>query len=120
MQTLRYRFLNLNQQLAKCYDSKSRISNHNLIQFLSGKNRLNIRTTQTASAANNLTDIATTQNYILIDISVPMSNTGPDEVSRIETLRQTCSDLYDMTETVTGIYGYQTTLELAYDFFLRL
>jgi hypothetical protein len=116
IQILKHRFRNLNQQLAKCCDSKSRISEHNLIQFRRGRNRLNIRTTQTASAANNLTDIPTTQNYILPDISVPMSNTGPNEVSRIHTLRQTHSDLYDITETVNGIYGYQITLELHYDF----
>ena len=78
--------------------------------FISGQ-------TQTASTANNLTDTPTTQNYILPDISVPMSNTGPDEVSRIHTLRQTYSDLYDITESINGIYGYQIILELAYDFF---
>jgi len=115
-QILRHRFLNLNQQLAKCCDSKSRKSDHCLIRFPSGINRLHNRRTQTANKANNLTDIATTQNYILPDISVPMSNTGPDEVSRIRTLRQTYSDLYDITETITGIYGYHLTLELAYDF----
>jgi hypothetical protein len=87
------------------------------MQFRRGKHRLNIRTTQTARTANNLTDLPTTQNYILPDISVPMSNSGPDEVSRIHTLRQTHSDLYDITETINGIYGYQITLELAYDFF---
>jgi hypothetical protein len=64
-----------------------------------------------------LTDIPTTQNYILPDISVPMCNTGPDEVSRIHTLRQIYSELYDITETVNGIYGYQITSELASDFF---
>jgi gustatory receptor len=45
-----------------------------------------------------------------------MGNTGTDEVSRIHTLRQTYSDLYDITESINGIYGYQITLELAYDF----
>jgi gustatory receptor len=85
--------------------------------FRRGRNRLNIRTTQIARAANNLTDIPTTQNYILPDISVPMRNTGPHEVSRIHTLRQIYSDLYDITEAVNGMYGYQITLELAYDFF---
>ena len=98
MQILRHRFRNLNQQLAKCSDSKSRISDYSLINIRSGINVLHIRTTQTASTANNLTDTPTTQNYILPDISVPMSNTGPDELSRIHTLRQTYSDLYDITE----------------------
>jgi hypothetical protein len=97
---LRHRFRNLNQQLAKCCDSKSRISDHSLIKLRSGINRLRIRTTQTASTVNNLTDIPTTQNYILPDITVPISNTGPDEVSRIHTLRQTYSDLHDITETI--------------------
>ena len=117
MQLLRHRFRNLNQQLAKCCDSKPRISYHNLIQIRRGKNRLNIRTTQTASTANNLTDIPTTQNYILPDISVPMSDAEPDEVSRIHTLRQTYSDLYDITGSINGLYGYHITLELACDFF---
>jgi hypothetical protein len=45
-----------------------------------------------------------------------MSNRGPEEMSQIHTLRQTYSDLYDITETINGIYGYQITLELAYDF----
>jgi hypothetical protein len=45
-----------------------------------------------------------------------MSNTGPDEVSRIHTLRQTYSDLYDITESFNVIYGYLITLELAYNF----
>jgi hypothetical protein len=119
MQILRHRFRNLNQRLAKCCDSKSRLSDHSLIQFGSCKNLLHIRTTQTASAENNLTDIPTTQNYILPDISVPMSNREPDEVSRIHTLRQIYSDLYDITETINGMYGYQITLELAYVFFFR-
>ena len=117
IQILRHRFRNLNQQLTKCCDSKSRISDHRLINFRSGKNLLHIGTTQTEGTANYLTDIPTTQNYILPDISVPMSNTGPDEVSRIHTLRQIYSDLYDITETINGIYGYQITLELAYEFF---
>jgi len=116
MQILRHRFRNLNQQLAKCCDSKSHVSDHSFIKFRSGINRLHIRTIQIANTVNNLTDISTTQNYILPDISVPMSNTGPDKVSRIHTLRQTYSDLYDITETINGIYGYQITLELAYDF----
>jgi hypothetical protein len=116
MQILRHRFRNLNQQLAKCCDSKSRISDHSLIKFRSGQNRLNIRTTQTASTSNNLTDIPTTENYILPAISIQMSNTGPDEVSRIHTLRQTHNDLFDITETTNGIYGYHITLELACDF----
>ena len=78
MQFLRHRFRNLNQQLAKCCDSKSRTSEHSLIKFRSGVNSLHIRTTQTANTANNLTDIPKTQNYILPDIFVPMSNTVPD------------------------------------------
>jgi gustatory receptor len=45
-----------------------------------------------------------------------MRNTGPEELSRIHTLRQTYSDLYDITESINGIYGFQITLELAYDF----
>jgi gustatory receptor len=45
-----------------------------------------------------------------------MNNTGPDEVSRIHTFRQTYSDLYDITESINGIYGYHLTFELAYDF----
>jgi gustatory receptor len=45
-----------------------------------------------------------------------MGKTEPDEVSRIHTLRQIYSDLYDITESINGIYGYQITLELAYDF----
>jgi len=116
MQFLRHRFRNLNQQLAKCCDSKSRISDHCVIKFRSGKNRLHIRTTQTVSTANNLTDIPTTLNYIQRDISVPVSNSLPDEVSRIHTLRQTYSDLYDITESINGIYGYHITFELACDF----
>ena len=116
MQFLRHRFRNLNQQLAKCCDSKLGTSDQSLIKFRSGINRLHITTTQTAITANNLTDIPTTLNYILPDISVPMSNTGPDEVTRIHTLRQTYSDLYDITESINGIYGYHITLELAYDF----
>ena len=116
MQFLRHRFRNLNKQLAKCCESKSRISDHSMMMFRSGINLLHIRKTQTASTANNLTDILTTQNYILPDTSVPMSNTGPDEVSRIHTLRQTYSDLYDITESINGLYGYIITLELAYDF----
>ena len=67
--------------------------------------------------SNYLTDIPTTQNYILPDISIPISNTAPDEVSRIHTLRQTYSDIYDITESINGIYGYHITLELACDFF---
>jgi gustatory receptor len=45
-----------------------------------------------------------------------MSNIEPEEVSRIHTLRQTYSDLYDITESINGIYGYQIALEFAYDF----
>jgi gustatory receptor len=45
-----------------------------------------------------------------------MNNTEPDKVSQIHTLRQTYSDLYDITESINGIYGYHLTLELAYDF----
>ena len=116
MQILRHRFRNLNQQLAKSCDSKSRISDHGLIRNPNGTNRLHIRTTQIASTANNFTDIPTKQNYILPDISLPMSKTGPEEMSRIHTLRQTYSDLYDITESINEIYGYQITLELAYDF----
>ena len=78
MQILRHRFRNINQQLAKCSDSKSHISDHSLIKFPSGTNRLHNRTTQIASTVNNLTDIPTTQNYILPEIPVPMSNSGPD------------------------------------------
>ena len=116
IQILKHRFRNLNQQLAKCSDSKSCISDHRLIKIRSGINLLHNTTKQIASTANNLTDIPTTQNYILPDISVPMSNIGPEEVSRIRTLRQIYSDLYDITENINGIYGYQITLELAYDF----
>jgi gustatory receptor len=72
--------------------------------------------TQNESTANSLTDLHTTQNYILPDISIPMNNIGPDEVSRIYTLRKTYSDLYDITGTNNGFYSYQITLELAYDF----
>jgi len=114
MQIFRHRFRNLNQELAESSDSKSRISDHSLINFQSGISRLHIRTTQTASTAINLTDVPTTQNYILPHISVPMSNTGPDEVSRIHTLKH--SNLYDITYSINGIYGYHITLELAYDF----
>ena len=116
MQILRHSFRNLNQQLAKCCDSKSPISDDSSIKSRSGINRLHIRTTQTASTESNLTDLPTTQNYNFPDISVPMSNIVPEEVSRIHTLRQTYSDLYDVTESINGIYGYQITLELAYDF----
>jgi len=116
MQMLRHRFRNLNRQLATCCDSKPSISDHSLIKFRSGKNPLHIRIPQTASTANNVTDLPKTQNYILPDISVRMSNIEPDEVSRIHTLRQTYSDLYDITESINGIYGYQITLELAHDF----
>jgi gustatory receptor len=63
-----------------------------------------------------LTDIPTAQNYILPDIPVTMSNREPEEMSRIHTLRQTYSDLYDITQSINGIYGYQIILELAYDF----
>jgi hypothetical protein len=45
-----------------------------------------------------------------------MSNTGPDEVSRIHTLRKIYSGLYDIAETINGIYGYQIILDWAYDF----
>ena len=45
-----------------------------------------------------------------------MSNTGPDEVSRIHTLRQIYSDLHDITESINGIHGYQITLEMANNF----
>ena len=116
MQMLRHRFRNLNQQLATCCDSTPSISDQNLIKFRSGKNPLHIRTPQTASTANNLANTPTPQNYILLDISVPMSNIGPNEVSRIHTLRQTYSDLYDITESINGIYGYQIAFEFAYDF----
>jgi len=112
MQILRHRFRNLNQQLAKCCESKSCISDYSITKFRSGTNRLHIRTTQTASTENNLTDIPTKQNYIMPDISVQISNTEPDEVSRIHTLRKTSSDLYDITESINGLYGYQITLEL--------
>jgi gustatory receptor len=117
IQILRHRFRNLNQQLAKCCDSKSRISDHSLIKFRRGKDLLHIPTTLTASGANNLRDIPKTQNYTLTEISVPISKTQLDEVSRIHTLRQTYSDLYDISESINGIYGYQIVLELAYDFF---
>ena len=116
MQILRHRFRNLNQQLAICCDSKSCISDHSRIKVRSGISRLHIKIPQISSTVNNLTDIPTTQNYILPDISVPVSNTGPDELSRIHTLRQTYSDLYYITESINGIYGYQITLELSYDF----
>ena len=116
MHILRHRFRNLNQRLAKSCDSTSRISHHSSIKYRSGINCLHIRTTQTASTANNVTDKPITQNYILSDISIPMSNTGPDELSRIHTLRQKCGDLYDITESINGIYGYQIAFELAYDF----
>jgi hypothetical protein len=104
MQILWKSFRNLNQQLAKCCDSKSRISDHSLVKFRSAINRLHVRTTQTASTANNFTITPTTQNYILSDISVPMCNKIPDEVSRIHTLRQTYIDLC-ITETINGIYA---------------
>jgi hypothetical protein len=116
MQMLRHRFRNLNQQLAKCCDSKSPIADHSLIKIRSGINSLHIKTTQTASTANNLTDIPTSQNYILPDISIPMGNAEADEVSRIHKLRKTYSDLYDTSESINRIYGYQITLELDYDF----
>ena len=116
MQFLRHRFRNLNQHLAKFCNSKSRISDNSVIKFRNGINRLHTRTKQTAGTANNLTDIPTTLNYIQRDISLPMSNTGPDEVTRIHTLRQTYSDLYDITESINGIYGYHITFELTYDF----
>ena len=115
-QFLRHRFRNLNQELAKCCDSKSHISDNSFMMFRSGINGLHIRTTQTASTANNWTDIPTTLNCILPNISVPVSNTIPDDSSRIHTLRQAYSDLYDITESVNGIYGYSITFELAYDF----
>ena len=116
MQILRHSFPNLNQQLAICCDSKSRISDHSLIKFRSEISRLHIRITQTASTTNNLTETPTTHNYILPDTSVPMSNTGPDEVSLIHTLRRIYSGLYDITVTINWIYGYQIILDLAYDF----
>ena len=116
MKFLRQRFRNLNQQLAKCCDSKHRIPDQSLINFRNAANRLHIRTTQTENTPNNLTDIRTTQNYILPDTSVSMSNTVPNEVSWIHTLRQTYSDLYDITESINGIYGHRIILELTYDF----
>ena len=44
MQILRHRFRNLNQQLAKFSDSKSRISDHSLINIRSGIHVLHFRT----------------------------------------------------------------------------
>jgi len=105
-QFVRHRFRNLNQQLAKCCNSKSHISDNSLMMFRSGINGLHTRTTQTASTANNWTDIPTTLNCILPDISVPVSNIILGEVSRILTLSQTYSDLYDTKESINGIYGY--------------
>jgi hypothetical protein len=116
MQILRQRFRNLNQKLHKCCDSKSRRADQNLQKVRSGINNLHIKTTQTATTANNLTDLPKSQKYMLPEIFIPMGNTGPDEVSRIHTLRQTYSDLYDITKSINGIYSYQITLELAYDF----
>jgi gustatory receptor len=86
--------------------------------FRRGTYRPHIKATQTEIRTNtcNLTDIPITQSYFLPDISVPTNNTGSDEVSRIHTLRQTYSDLYDITESINGIYGYHLTFELAYDF----
>lgn len=117
-QILRHRFRNLNQQLANSCDSKPRMSHHSLIMFRRGTYRPHIKATQTEIRTNtcNLTDIPITQSYFLPDISVPTNNTGSDEVSRIHTLRQTYSDLYDITESINGIYGYHLTFELAYDF----
>ncbi|GFG35597.1 hypothetical protein Cfor_00076, partial [Coptotermes formosanus] len=116
MQILRHRFQILNQQLAKSCDSKSHISEHSLIKYRSGTNHPNSKTKQTANTVHNLTETPIIQNYILSEICVPMSNKRPETVSRIHTFRQTCSDLYDITESVNRIYGYQITLELAYNF----
>jgi gustatory receptor len=116
MQFLRHRFRILNQQLAASCDRRSHISDYDLAKHRCSMNHLKIRTTHPANTANIPIEMPIAQNYLLSEISMSMSYKRPDEVSRIHTLRQTCSNLYDITELVNEIYGYQITLELAYNF----
>jgi gustatory receptor len=57
------------------------------------------------------------QSYFLhTEITIPTHNQLPDEASRIYTLRQAFSDLYDMSEVINKIYGHQILFEIAYNF----
>jgi gustatory receptor len=116
MQILRHRFRILNQQLASSCDSESREPNSGLIKHQSVTNRANNRTIQTGNSANNLTETPISQNFYLSEFSMSTNNQLPEEVLGIHTLRQAYSDLYDVTELINKIYGYQILLEVAYNF----
>lgn len=117
MQILRHRFRILNQNLATSCDSKSPISNQSLTKHQHVPNRTSRSTIQIQNSANNLIESPITQNYFLhSELSMPINNQISEEVSRVNTLRQAYSDLYDITELINKIYGYRILLEIAYNF----
>ncbi|PNF39148.1 hypothetical protein B7P43_G01351 [Cryptotermes secundus] len=117
MQILRHRFRILNKSLATSCDSKSPISNQSLSKHQHVPNSTIKSTTQIQNSANNLIKSPIAQNYFLhSELSMPIKNQISEEVSRVNTLRQAYSDLYDITELINKIYGYRILLEIAYNF----
>lgn len=117
MQILSHRFRILNQNLATSCNSKSPISNQSLIKHPHVSNRTNKSTIQIQNSTNNLIESPITQNYFLhAELSMPTNIQRSEEVTRVYTLRQTFSDLYDMTELINKIYGYRILFEIAYNF----
>lgn len=114
MQILRHRFRILNQHLASSCENKPPEPSSSLIKHQDITNRLNHRSIQIGNAANNLTE--TLQNYYLSELSRPTNSQRREEVSLIHTLRKTYSDLYDATELINKMYGYQILFEVAYNF----
>ncbi|KDR19909.1 hypothetical protein L798_05735 [Zootermopsis nevadensis] len=116
MQILRHRFRILNEHLSSSCGSKSLESHYSLIKHQNVINRPNFRTIQIENVANNSTETPISHSYYLSELPMTTNNQRPEEVLQIHTLRQAYSDLYDVTELINKIYGYQILLEVGYDF----
>jgi gustatory receptor len=100
VQMLRHRFRVLNQQIATSCNSSTK---HPSVRIVS-----NNRTIQSETPISQI--------FFLSEFTMPINNHRPEEMSRIHTLRQTYTDLCDVTELINQIYGYDILFEVAYDF----
>jgi hypothetical protein len=113
---LRHRFRVVNQKLATSCDGESVKINHSLMKQHTVTNRTSNSAIQILNSASN-SESRVSQNYFLhAELSLPINNQRLEEVSRVYTLRQAFSDLYDITEVINKIYGYQILFEIAYNF----
>jgi hypothetical protein len=113
---LRHRFRVLNKKLTTSCDGESLITNHILLKQQKVTNHTSNSAIQIINSAHN-SESPVSQNYFLhAELSLPINNKRPEEISRVYTLRQAFSNLYDITEVINKIYGYQILFEIAYNF----